>query len=347
MRNTGIYIALASAVLFGGSIPLAKLLLGQIEPWLLAGLLYLGSGLILSVLLILRRLTNSIPAEASLQKPDLLWLAGATLAGGIVAPVLLLIGLTETEASTASLLLNLEALATMGLAWIVYRENVDRRLLIGAAAILTGSILLSWNGGGRIGWGAFAILAACLAWGIDNNLTRKISAADPIQITAIKGSVAGIVNVVIALMVGAKLPSLALLASAGIIGFFGYGLSIVLFVIALRHLGTARTSAYFSTAPFVGAILSVVIFAEPITIKLIGAAILMGIGVWLHVSERHEHPHRHDATEHDHAHLHDEHHRHEHLTGEPVGEPHTHRHKHTAILHHHPHYPDLHHRHSH
>jgi drug/metabolite transporter (DMT)-like permease len=272
------------------------------------------------------------------------------LAGGVIGPVLLMVGLTLTPASTASLLLNLESLATMSIAWLVFREHVDRRLLLGALAILGGAMLLSWNGGEggiRIGWGALAIAGACLAWGIDNNLTRKLSAADPMQIAIVKGLGAGTVNLCLSLLQGSSVPPVPVLLGAGLVGLAGYGFSLVLFVLALRHLGTGRTGAYFSTAPFVGAVLAIAMFSDPVTPSLIAAAVLMGAGVYLHVAERHEHEHEHTAIEHEHRHRHDDHHQHAHETDDPTGEPHAHRHRHAPMMHKHPHYPDLHHRHSH
>ena len=201
----GILFALTSALLFGASTPFAKLLLGVLDPWMLAGLLYLGSGLGLATLRIGRHLMGRPAAETPLRLADLPWLTGVVLVGGVIGPVLLMIGLVHTSASTGSLLLNLEGLATMAIAWLVFRENVDRRLLLGAFAILAGAVLLSWSGEGRefnLGWGALAIAGACLAWGIDNNLTRKLSAADPVQIALIKGLVAGTVNLILSLAQG-------------------------------------------------------------------------------------------------------------------------------------------------
>ncbi len=341
-------MALVSAALFGASTPLAKLLLGGVDPWLLAGLLYLGSGLGLGLVHLARGLLGVPAPEAPLRRGDLPWLALVLLAGGVIGPLLLMVGLARTPASSAALLLNLEGLATMAIAWLWYKENVDRRLLIGAAAILAGAMMISWQGGpAGVGLGALAIAGACLAWGVDNNLTRKLSSADPVQIAAIKGLVAGSVNLALAFGRGAHLPVLGAVASAGVVGFFGYGVSLVLFVLALRHLGTARTGAYFSTAPFLGAALSLLLFREPITAPLIAAAVLMAIGIYLHLSERHSHEHLHEAMEHEHNHLHDEHHQHVHTRDDPSSEPHTHVHKHAPMRHKHPHYPDLHHRHGH
>jgi drug/metabolite transporter (DMT)-like permease len=222
-------------------------------------------------------------------------------------------------------------------------------LLVGAAAILAGALLLSsqGHGFGGVGLGALFIAGACLAWGIDNNLTRKISGSDPVQIAMIKGLVAGAVNLALALAAGARLPAPGLLAGAAVVGFLGYGVSLVLFVLALRFLGTARTGAYFSTAPFIGALLAVLMFGEPITWRLAAAAVLMGVGLYFHLVERHEHEHVHEPMEHEHAHVHDEHHQHAHGPNDPPGEPHTHRHRHKRLIHKHAHYPDLHHRHVH
>jgi drug/metabolite transporter (DMT)-like permease len=349
-KQSGIAFALGSAALFGASTPLAKIVLGEgVSPWLLAGVLYLGSGLGLGAYHLFRRATAKAPAaEAPLRRTDLPWLAAAILMGGIAGPLLLMLGLAATSASSASLLLNVEGLATMAIAWLVFRENADTRILIGATAILAGAIVLSWNGPtGALGWGAVLIVGACVAWGIDNNVTRKISASDPVQIAMIKGLVAGVVNMTLALALGAHLPSATILAAGAAIGLAGYGISLVLFVLGLRHLGAARTGAYFSTAPFVGALLSIVLLDEPVTYQLAGGALLMAIGLYLHLAERHEHEHAHDELEHEHRHVHDEHHQHAHGPSDPPGEPHTHWHRHAPLVHAHPHYPDLHHRHDH
>jgi drug/metabolite transporter (DMT)-like permease len=342
----GVPLALASAALFGASTPFAKVLLAEgVGPFLLAGVLYLGSGIGLAIAEAVR---PGPRAEAPLRRADLPFLVLVVLAGGVAGPVLLMVGLAATSASTASLLLNLEGLATMAIAWLAFRENLDRRLLAGAAAILAGAVVLSWQGGpGGVGWGAAAIAGACLAWGIDNNLTRRLSAADPVQIAMVKGLAAGATNLALAVGPGAQLPSLAAIGGGALLGFLGYGVSLVLFVLALRHLGAARTGAYFSIAPFIGAVLVVGLFGEAVTAQLVIAGGLMAVGVWLHLAERHEHVHAHEALDHEHRHLHDEHHRHAHLPGHPTGEPHTHRHRHEPVVHQHPHYPDLHHRHRH
>jgi drug/metabolite transporter (DMT)-like permease len=345
----GIGPALLAALLFGASTPLAKGLVANVAPVMLAGLLYAGSGLGLGLWLLIRGLRpREADAEASLQRRDLPWLAGAVLFGGVLGPVLLMLGLASTPASSASLLLNLESVLTAIVAWVVFRENVDRRIFLGMLVIVAGGVLLSWiEAPAGLPWGALAIAAACACWAIDNNLTRAVSGGDPVQIAAIKGGVAGTINIIAALALGYRLPNALQLASAGAIGLVGYGISLVAFVFALRHLGAARTGAYFSTAPFVGAGLSLLLLREIPGIGFWVAGGLMGLGVWLHVSERHEHEHEHEALEHEHLHSHDEHHQHAHPGGFDGNEPHSHPHMHTPMVHSHPHYPDLHHRHGH
>jgi drug/metabolite transporter (DMT)-like permease len=343
----GIVLALLSAALFGASTPLAKIMLGGVDPWMMAGLLYLGAGIGLAAVHLSRNAFGLPAIEAPLRRSDVPWLAAVIVAGGILGPVFLMFGLTRTDAAGASLLLNLEGLATMGIAWLVFRENVDRRLLLGAFAILAGAALLSWQGRASLEWGTVLIVAACVSWGIDNNLTRKLSSADPVQIAMLKGLVAGAVNLTLVLMQGAALPSTGTILAAGVVGFLGYGVSLALFVLGLRHLGTARTGAYFSLAPFIGALLAVTLLNEPLTVRLIMAGSLMAAGLWLHLTERHEHEHTHDALEHEHRHTHDEHHQHQHGPDEPLNVPHSHWHQHKPLVHRHPHYPDLHHRHEH
>jgi drug/metabolite transporter (DMT)-like permease len=346
--RTGVAWALMSAVLFGLSTPVAKLLLGNgPRPQLLAGLFYLGSGLGLALWQGWRRFRGGPPREARLRPAHWPPLLLAVLLGGALAPTLLLLGLAQTPAASAALLLNLEGVATMLLAWLAYRENVDRRLLLGALSIVAGALLLSWNGSLTFGAGAALIALACVCWGIDNNLTRALSDADPVQIALIKGLIAGATNTLLAFAQGSGAPTLAIAAGAALVGFFGYGVSLVLFVHALRHLGAARSSAYFSTAPFIGAITAVALLHDPLGWQLPAAGALMALGVYLHLSESHDHEHVHEAMEHEHAHVHDEHHQHAHEDGTPGDAPHSHRHRHAPLIHKHPHYPDLHHHHGH
>jgi drug/metabolite transporter (DMT)-like permease len=342
MRRRAIAYALLSAALFGASTPLAKIFVGSISPLAVAALLYLGSGIGLATWLLLRRRVPHVAAR------DVPWLAGAIVAGGIVGPALLMYGLARTNAATASLLLNLEAVLTATLAWIGFRENVDRRVFAGMTAIVTGGVVLAWHTPEVQGVsGPLLIAGACLAWALDNNLTRRVSGGDALALAALKGLVAGVANFGLALAMGAHLPAPGAIAAAGLVGFVGYGVSLVLFIMALRDLGTARTSAYFSIAPFFGAALALLMLGEQPVPAFWTAAALMALGVWLHVTERHEHEHVHEPVAHTHEYVHDAHHQHAHDQGWDGREPHTHPHEHGRLRHRHPHYPDLHHRHGH
>lgn len=345
----GVGIALLAATLFGAGTPFAKMLLEKTSPVLLAALLYLGSGIGLSLLRIIRHKSTFASDEATLTRKEWPWLAGAIFFGGVLGPVLLLLGLQNTAASTASLLLNLEGVFTALLAWYVFRENFDWRILLGMIAIIGGGLILSWQPGSGLSFssGALLVAAACACWGVDNNLTQKVSSSDPFQIASIKGLVAGSVNLVIAFVIGSRIPTLPTIKAAVVLGFFSYGLSLACFVTALRHIGTARTGAYFSIAPFVGVAFSLLILHESVGIIFVAAGILMAIGVFLHLTEQHEHLHTHERLEHSHRHVHDEHHQHAHVAGMSLHEPHTHAHVHELLTHSHPHFPDIHHRHQH
>jgi drug/metabolite transporter (DMT)-like permease len=349
-QRLSIAFALGAAALFGISAPAGKALLTVTDPWLLAGLLYLGSGVSLGAFRLVQRVRFGANArEAALGRGDWPWLGAAIITGGVVAPVLLMFGLSRVAAAEASLLLNLEGVLTALVAWVVFREHVDRRIAGGMLAIAAGAVVLTWEPGQavRASLGAILVAGGCLGWAVDNNLTRKVSGSDPLQIAALKGLVAGIVNVAIALTLGASVPGAITVGLAGLLGLVSYGVSLVLFVLALRGLGAGRTSAYFSTAPFIGAIIGVLGLDDAVTPGLLLATTLMAVGVWLHVSERHDHEHVHEALEHEHRHEHDEHHRHAHDDWALPGEPHSHRHTHEALRHRHPHYPDIHHRHGH
>lgn len=347
LQHTGVLAALGAALLFGAGTPVAKLLLASVSPWMLAGLFYLGSGLGLS----LYRWLTRAPA-VQLPRAEWPWLLGAIGAGGVAGPVLLMLGLNGMPASGASLLLNAESVFTAVLAWVAFRENVDRRIAWGMLSIVAGALLLSWPGEARFAgaWPALAVLGACLAWGLDNNLTRKVSLTDAAWLASVKGLVAGSVNLALATALGEQLPALGPLGVAMVVGFLAYGVSLALFVVGLRHLGTARTGAYFSVAPFFGTALAW-FTGEPITLPLMLAGLLMALGVWLHLSERHQHHHQHEALEHTHAHSHDLHHQHDHVQADgalpAAGEKHSHAHRHAPLAHDHAHYPDAHHRHSH
>ncbi len=338
--------ALAAAALFGVSTPLAKLLLGEVSPVVLAGLLYFGSGVGLGLVLAIRRARQ--PAEAALSRRDLPWLAGAVVAGGVAAPVALLWGLAGSLASDAALLLNFESVLTVLVAAAIFREAVGRRVWAAAAVMFIAGAVLAYDPGARLAVSphAAAIVAACALWALDNNLTRRVAAADPVQIAAIKGLAAGGVNLALGLGAGAALPSAATIAGAAALGFASYGVSLVLFIYALRHLGSARTGAHFGTAPFIGAAVAVPLLGEPVTASLLAATALMAVATWLVLTEKHAHEHAHEHLVHAHGHVHDEHHRHAHR-GDEGPEPHSHEHVHAPMTHSHPHLPDLHHRHEH
>lgn len=344
--------ALAAALLFGASTPLAKLLVGGVPALLLAGLLYLGSGLGLGALLALRwaRECASGQAATHLATPrgEVPWLLGAIVFGGILGPALLMLGLTQTSGAAASLLLNVEGVLTAVIAWLVFKENADRQIVLGMAAIVAGGVLLSWEpGGATFSTGALLILGACLCWAIDNNLTRKVSTNDAMLVACLKGLVAGTCNTALALLGGANWPAPSAVGASLLVGFFGYGLSLTLFVVGLRALGTARTGAHFSVAPLFGVVISLAIWPSVPGPLFWVAAALMTLGVWLHVRERHLHEHTHQPLEHSHPHRHDAHHQHAHAFDWNSDEPHVHPHRHEVLTHKHPHYPDIHHRHSH
>lgn len=350
LRISGVTLALISALLFGASTPLAKYLLIDTEPLLLAGLLYLGSGIGIGIILIVKIILIKPNAIEGINYRDLKWLFLTTLLGGIIGPVLLMKGLSLTSASTASLLLNLESLFTALIAWLVLKEHTSFNLVLGMIFILAGSIILASSShfSGHNVLGMILVTVACLAWGIDNNITRQISSSNPYIIVCFKSLVAGVTNTVLGLYLTKKsIVSMPMIVTTFSLGFISYGVSLVCFVLALRNIGTARTSAYFSSAPFIGAILSVVFLSEPFTFQLLVASIFMAIGVWIHLAERHEHEHTHEALIHEHLHIHDEHHQHEHPPFDPLGKPHSHLHRHEPIKHKHPHYPDIHHRHKH
>jgi drug/metabolite transporter (DMT)-like permease len=345
--SPAVVAALAAALLFGASTPFAKQLLRDVSPVLLAGLLYLGSGIGLGIIRLIRDRGLRTP---SMSGREWLWLMLAIGFGGVLGPLTLMLGLMTTSAATASLLLNLEAVLTAVIAWVVFRENTDRHVVLGMLAIVAGAVLLAWPDSSQdtgLGWGALLIAGACLAWALDNNFTRKVSATDALFLAGMKGTVARVVSTGIALALGATLPAVSATGEAMLVGLLGYGVSLVLFVLALRGLGTARTGAYFSTAPFLGAALAILFFGDHGSLMFWVAAILMGIGVWLHLSERHGHMHMHEVITHTHRHVHDIHHQHTHDFPWDGAEPHTHPHTHEPLTHNHPHYPDIHHQHRH
>lgn len=351
LLSSAAWQALLAAALFGVSAPLGKLLVGDIDPIILAGLLYIGSGTGATIVSIPHLLPKTREVEASLKQGDLPWLAGAVLFGGVLAPISLMWGLKNTPAATASLLLNFEMVATTLIAFLAFREALGRRIWVAMGLVTLASILLSWNnsGGWEFSLGALAVLGACALWGIDNNLTRHISAKDPLAIVSIKGLSAGTFSLALSFILQRPLPAWDLAIKALGVGAICYGLIVAMFVLALRRLGTARTSTLFGTAPFVGALVSFAVFREnPGWMFFISLPVMLG-GACALLSEEHDHGHVHPFLAHEHNHNHtDPHHAHEHPEEIPltVGS-HSHYHKHAFLEHFHAHTPDIHRRHAH
>lgn len=338
--------AIMAAVLFGASAPIAKLLLGEVEPISMASFLYLGSGF---GLLIYRLIFKQTGIEAKIVKTDIKWLLGAIFAGGVAAPIVLMFSLKNAPASTASLLLNFESVATTLIAALIFKEAIGKRIWTAILIITGASILLSFDFKDEWGFsiGALGVVLACTLWGVDNNFTRNISAKDPIITVMIKGIVAGGVSLILVFVANNILPNIIQILEIMVLGFFSYGLSVVLFILAMRDLGASRTSAFFSSAPFIGVLLSFGIFHELPNYMFYIAVPIMIIGVVLILLEEHAHIHLHEVMEHEHRHRHDdEHHNHKHNEGESVIE-HSHLHMHKQTEHSHKHTPDIHHRHKH
>ena len=349
--NRGVTYALVAAALFGASTPLARSLVGTIDPLWLAGLLYAGSGFGLLLVLAVRYYggAGEHRRAMAIARGDVGWLAATAISGGVVAPVLFTFGLRDTSGAAASLLLNLETVLTVAIAWFVFREHRNVRVVTGMVFIVVACGALGGDGGGigRLDRGALLIALACLFWALDNNLTRKVAANDAMVVAATKGITGGIVNLCLAALLAGSAPPPAPALAAGVVGLLGYGVSLMLFVLALRELGVARASAYFATAPFMGVAVAFGMLGERPGPAFWVALPLMAIGIWLHLSERHGHAHGHECLVHEHPHRHDEHHRHVHRFAWDGNEPHAHPHEHEPMAHTHPHFPDLHHRHGH
>lgn len=343
-------LAIMAAILFGASAPAAKLLVGEVQPVMLAALLYLGCGLGLFIFRLIQNfVAKPVPKEAGLAPQDLPWLLGAIMAGGVAAPIILMFSLRSTPAATASLLLNFETVATSVIAVLVFKEALGKRFWVAVALITLASVILTWDTQGAWGLsiGAAGVLLACTFWGLDNNFTRNISAKDPLSIVTVKGIAAGSVSLGIAMFTGGgNLPQVNMVLAALLLGFFSYGISIVLFIIAMRSLGAARTSGFFSSAPFAGAVISLLLFREWPGVTFLISLPIMLAGTALILWEDHLHLHQHVRIEHEHRHTHDDrHHNHTH-NNDGIGE-HSHWHVHEELEHQHPHTPDIHHRHAH
>ncbi len=341
--------ALIAALFFGCITPATKFLAKDLPPQSMAGLLYAFAGIGLLAILLFKK--DFLKAFSRVQNKDYKWFSLATVFGGILGPAFLTYGIHYISGSTASLLLNLEAVLTSLIAWFIFKEHFEKKIVYGMILIILGCLTLSLNSTVTSGTdsplGFLLISLACLSWGIDNNVTRNISHLDPLLIASFKGLIAGSSNLFLGYLIGERLVLNFEILQIGIVGFFGIGISLVAFIVSLGSIGTARTGAIFSTAPFIGSILSITFLGESLTLPLAVALILMAGGVWFHLSEDHYHEHSHKELAHSHEHIHDEHHQHSHSSNDPNGELHTHRHVHLPMIHKHPHFPDIHHQHEH
>jgi drug/metabolite transporter (DMT)-like permease len=342
--------ALVAALFFGCIAPGSKLLSKNLPPQSMAGLMYFFAGIGLFAILLLRK--NIRSSFSRIQKTDYKWFALATIFGGVLGPAFLIYGISRISGSTASLLLNLEAVLTSLIAWFIFKEHFEKKIVYGIILIILGCLTLALNSNASAGGvdsllGFGLICFACLSWGIDNNVTRSISHLDPILISSFKGLIAGSANLLLGYFIGEQISVNIEVLQIGILGFLGIGVSLVAFIVSLGSIGTARTGAIFSTAPFIGFLLSLLFLNESPNIPFFIALTLMAGGLWLHLSEDHSHEHSHVEIEHSHEHSHDDHHQHEHSDNDPAGEPHVHKHFHKALTHKHPHFPDIHHLHKH
>lgn len=350
-ENTHNYISIAQAILaaalFGISAPFSKLLLVEIPPLMLSALLYFGAGIGMLVIYSIRRISKAKFVEASLTNQELPFILLMVILD-IAAPISLMIGLTMTTSSNAALLNNFEIAATSLFALFVFREAISRRLWLSISLITLSSIILTIEDFSSLSlsFGSIFVLLACVFWGLENNCTRKLSIKDPLQIVIIKGIGSGLGAFVIAILAHQVLWKPLFISMALLLGFFAYGLSIFFYVTAQRSLGAARTSAYYAIAPFIGVGISFIIFDEPITVAFLAASIVMVLGTYLTIFEKHGHRHLHAFIGHEHRHNHSDGH-HNHIHELITNDEHTHLHTHEKIVHTHQHTPDLHHTHEH
>jgi drug/metabolite transporter (DMT)-like permease len=350
MKTKARIYGIIAAALFGASAPFSKLLLDNVTPLQLAGLLYLGSGLSLLLVKLVQSSLKLNRDTAKLEKADMPWLLGAVISGGIGAPIALLIGLSMTPASTASILLNFEAVSTAVIAGLFFREYIGKKVIIAISILTIASLILTFDLSGSFGisWGALLVLLACVLWGIDNNLTRNISSKDPMTIVIIKGISAGLFSLLLSIVLRNRLPDAVNVLSGLTLGGLCYGISLILFILTLKDIGSSRAGALFAAAPFIGAAISFVMFANRPSLNFLVSVPLMVFGTFLLFKESHEHQHKHEPVDHEHVHTHDdEHHGHSHENGVPESISHSHLHHHGSIVHFHNHLPDIHHRHDH
>jgi drug/metabolite transporter (DMT)-like permease len=330
---------LLAAMLFGISAPAASRLAGDMGAIKLAGLLYLGAAI--AVLPVIGR-TRPTRRAVMRGAPRL---TTAVVLGGAVGPVLLAAGLSHAPAATASLLLNLELVFTTVLAFFVFKEHIGPRVVTGTALVVVAGVVLGWSDDADLRWGVLLIAGACVCWAVDNCVTATLDELAPSHITFVKGVIAGGANLAIGVALGGAVPGWSIVGAL-VVGGFGYGLSITLWVAGARDLGAARGQLVFATAPFVGAIVAWTVFADRVTTREVVSLAIAAVGVTFVMHSDHLHEHRHETVEHDHEHAHDDgHHDHSHPPQDLVRHQHVHRHE--ALAHVHPHVPDLHHRHEH
>jgi drug/metabolite transporter (DMT)-like permease len=341
VSRSGVRNCALAAFLFGASTPAASVIAQDMRPLVLAGLLYLGAALVVSPWWVVRR-----PDRAALRQ-DWKLLALAIVAGGAVGPALLTAGLVETPAATASLLLNMELVATVILAATLFREHLGRNMILAATLVTVAGVLLVWDPGATVNLSALLIIGACACWGLDNSVTSRIDQLSPQHVTFLKGLVAGSVNLVLGLAIaGAGDVTGWSVLGALVVGSVGYGLSITLWVRGAQQLGAARGQVIFASAPFLGAALSWVVLSDAIDAVQVVALLIAACGVALSLYSDHLHEHHHHTTQHTHEHDHgDGHHEHQHTDG--FDGRHSHVNEHRELAHAHPHVPDLHHRHEH
>lgn len=339
--------AILAAALYGISSPVSKLLLVELQPTLMAALLYLGAGIGMLGINIAKSLSKKEKLEAKLTKKELPYIIGMVVLD-IAAPIFLMLSLTMTTAANVSLLNNFEIVATSMIALFIFKEAIGRRMWVAIALITAASILLSINdvGSFSFSFGSLFVILACVCWGLENNCTRMLSLKDPIQIVVIKGFGSGAGSLIIALIGGIAAIKMIYVGLALLLGFVAYGLSIYFYILAQRTLGAARTSAYYAVAPFVGVLISVSIFGQPMTWLFIAALVIMILGAYFAAVEQHKHLHKHEAIVHEHRHNHQDGH-HTHTHEDPSGQEHSHLHEHKQAEHAHKHTPDIHHSHPH
>lgn len=346
-KKFAIFMAILAASLFGISSPISKLLLVEIPPTLMSSLLYLGAGVGMLAINYIKGISKIEKIEAQMTKKEMPYILGMVILD-IAAPICLMLGLTMTTSANASLLNNFEIVATSIIALLIFKEAIGKRMWISISLITLSSIILSFEDVGSFTFsiGSIFVLMACLCWGFENNCTRMLSLKDPLQIVVVKGFGSGFGSLIIALVLKQHSTNLLYIAMALLLGFVAYGLSIYFYIMAQRELGAARTSAYYAIAPFIGVLLSIIIFSQQITISFIIALVIMIIAAFFAGVEHHKHIHIHEEITHEHRHNHIDNH-HNHVHEYRIESEHSHVHTHEKAEHIHKHTPDMHHAHPH